>query len=246
MKKILILVIVMMSVFANAQFKRFTNARITLNDGTVKKGLAKIIDLQLGVKFKEKKGAEKEFFDFKEIKSISIVEMGDVVNYEVKYKTKKTTPIANNTNDDDDDDDDDDDWGNDEYDNVRMPYLFEVVIKGKVSLYAIYHYQNPAMTVNNMTTLNGIKTTDVSTPYVLLKDKNAYGTSITYYLSKENEDYVTTIAYIKSINVGKSFEKKAIEYFSDCPELVQKIKAKVFRKRDIEEIVKYYNSNCER
>ena len=208
----------MMSVFANAQIQRAT---ITLNDGTVKNGLARIRDLRLDIKFKAKKEAKKEFFDFKEIRSISIVEVGKVITYEVKYKTKKTAPIVNETKKKDDYDDDDDEWEeNDVYESVRMPYLFEVVVKGDVSLY----------TFSTMTGSNGMM--------------GGGGSITTYYLSKGNDDYVTTIAYFGSLNVGKSFKKKAIKYFSDCPNLVQKIKDKVYKKRDIKEIVEYYNSNC--
>lgn len=41
-----------------------------------------------------------------------------------------------------------------------------------------------------------------------------------------------------------SFKKEMTEYFSNCPKLVQKIESKDFRKKDLEEIVNYYNSEC--
>lgn len=43
---------------------------------------------------------------------------------------------------------------------------------------------------------------------------------------------------------GLAFKKDMIEYFSDCPELVDKIESKDFRKNDLESIVRFYNSNC--
>jgi hypothetical protein len=42
----------------------------------------------------------------------------------------------------------------------------------------------------------------------------------------------------------KNFKKYASIYFNDCPKLSEKIKIKEFRRRDIVEIVEYYNNNC--
>lgn len=42
----------------------------------------------------------------------------------------------------------------------------------------------------------------------------------------------------------KSFKKRAIAYFEDCPELILKIENDVFRKKDLVEIAEFYNSNC--
>ena len=42
-----------------------------------------------------------------------------------------------------------------------------------------------------------------------------------------------------------SFKKDMIKYFSDCPELVKKIKDKEFRMRDLEMLVVFYNDRCE-
>lgn len=43
---------------------------------------------------------------------------------------------------------------------------------------------------------------------------------------------------------GISFRKDMSAFFSDCPELVQKIQNKDFRKGDLELIVKEYNKKC--
>jgi len=43
---------------------------------------------------------------------------------------------------------------------------------------------------------------------------------------------------------GISFRKDMSEFFSDCPELVQKIQKRDFRKGDLELIVKEYNEKC--
>lgn len=41
-----------------------------------------------------------------------------------------------------------------------------------------------------------------------------------------------------------SFKREMTEYFSNCPKLVEKIESKDFRKKHLEEIVNYYNSEC--
>ncbi|MFD0965103.1 hypothetical protein [Pseudofulvibacter geojedonensis] len=40
------------------------------------------------------------------------------------------------------------------------------------------------------------------------------------------------------------WKKKMMEYFSDCDELVRKIKANEFNRNDLKEIVEYYNDFC--
>jgi hypothetical protein len=41
-----------------------------------------------------------------------------------------------------------------------------------------------------------------------------------------------------------SFRKDMVEYLSDCPELAKKIKDKIYRSDDIEQIIDEYNKSC--
>lgn len=64
-----------------------------------------------------------------------------------------------------------------------------------------------------------------------------------YYISKKGEEFVV------QIRVGskfKKFEKIIQEYFSDCKDVVSKIKADFFggTVEDVEKMVIYYNSSC--
>ncbi len=43
---------------------------------------------------------------------------------------------------------------------------------------------------------------------------------------------------------GLTFRKDMMQYFNDCPALVQKIENREFRKGDIQAIVRFYNQNC--
>jgi len=64
-----------------------------------------------------------------------------------------------------------------------------------------------------------------------------------YYVSKDDSDVVTKLTTVGTF-FGKSFKKAASEYFSDCQDLVDRIQNKTYRKRDIEEIVRFYNTKC--
>ena len=46
------------------------------------------------------------------------------------------------------------------------------------------------------------------------------------------------------VSLSKSFRKRAMEYFSDCPSLQAKLNNKEYKKEDLQAIVRYYNSNC--
>ncbi|MCF6280409.1 MAG: hypothetical protein L3J14_08690 [Flavobacteriaceae bacterium] len=71
---------------------------------------------------------------------------------------------------------------------------------------------------------------------------NSY-TITSYYVSKHDEPLLTYLGAKGSL-FSKNFKKAASEYFSDCPKLVWMIKNKELKKRDIVEIVDYYNKNC--
>jgi hypothetical protein len=55
-----------------------------------------------------------------------------------------------------------------------------------------------------------------------------------YFIEKNN----------KTIRIGGKIKNKRMNLFSDCPILIEKIKNKEFKKREVIEIVDYYNNNC--
>lgn len=63
-----------------------------------------------------------------------------------------------------------------------------------------------------------------------------------YYINREGENGVTKITSIGGFS--KNFKKAASEYFKDCPKLVELIQTKYYKKNEIEDIVRYYNTNC--
>ncbi len=66
-------------------------------------------------------------------------------------------------------------------------------------------------------------------------------TARNYYTLRKGEPVATEI---KSNNIFKNFKKDASYFFSDCKGLVSKIENKEFRRKDIAEIVTYYNTSC--
>lgn len=91
--------------------------------------------------------------------------------------------------------------------------------EGAVSLFSFYSTQtNPGAGPN------GAVTVSVSIQFMLQKGKyGALKTPRTVY-----------------------FRKDMVEYFNDCPELVEKIEDKELRRSDLIAIVNYYNNNCVR
>lgn len=64
-----------------------------------------------------------------------------------------------------------------------------------------------------------------------------------YYVLRSGEKIATPI-YLKQI-ISNNFKKTALEYFKDCENVTDKIKKKEFWKKNIPEMVEYYNNNCE-
>ncbi|SDF26864.1 hypothetical protein SAMN05421636_1422 [Pricia antarctica] len=76
----------------------------------------------------------------------------------------------------------------------------------------------------------------------LMTGGGAYNT-IYSYLRKPNEEEALYLG--SSYWLTKNFKKTASDFFSDCPSLVKKITDKEMKKRDLKEIINYYNSVCE-
>ncbi len=106
-------------------------------------------------------------------------------------------------------------------DKVKVAEV-EVLVKGEVSLYLKTFFQtsmNPntgAMTQTNKST---------------------------YYIKKKDEPYA--VFYVaKGYIPPQSFNNVVAEFFKDCPQLIQKVENRVYKKKHFMEIVEYYNSQC--
>lgn len=63
-----------------------------------------------------------------------------------------------------------------------------------------------------------------------------------YCVIRENEQIATAI-YLKQI-ISNNFKKTALKYFEDCPKILEKIKSKEFNKKNIQDMIDYYNDKC--
>ena len=66
-------------------------------------------------------------------------------------------------------------------------------------------------------------------------------TTTFYYISEPGSDIAE---HIKTNTYSRKFRKNASKYFKDCPKLVKKIQNKGFQRNAVEEIVQFYNYDC--
>ncbi len=69
---------------------------------------------------------------------------------------------------------------------------------------------------------------------------NAYDEA---FVRRKGEEFVYNIGYIYGAGY-KGIKKRIKEYFTDCPELVEKVKENKIKKNNTMEIVKFYDENC--
>ncbi len=117
--------------------------------------------------------------------------------------------------------------------DIEQPRVLELLEQGgKVSLFRVVNQgYNPNM---------GMAGGGAGTGFGPMTGTGYYSIS-NYYVQRSDEDKVT---HLGSTHIfSKNFKKAASDYFQDCPALVEKIQNRAFKKRDIKEIVIYYN-NC--
>ncbi len=115
------------------------------------------------------------------------------------------------------------------------PILLELTIQGKVSLY------------------KNVKRSNILTGFLLNSGNsnkngnfnNIYGANLDkvsdFYVGHENESLVIFLSTEYGSFKGNG---PTMEYFKDCPSLYAKIKSRFFKISEMDEIVEYYNENC--
>ena len=58
-----------------------------------------------------------------------------------------------------------------------------------------------------------------------------------YFVQKDNRELI--------LIGGLNFRKTMLEIVGDCPDVAQKIESKEWRKRDLVQIIRFYNNECE-
>lgn len=119
--------------------------------------------------------------------------------------------------------------------------VFDLVKKGKVSLYTLSKYGDysmiwvPSNNSSFATTPIPVGAKKIVTIYGVKRDKEAFVTIL------GNKD--TSVSFI---TIADSFKTQGSAYFSDCTDLASKVKEgeKGFSKEDIKKVVDYYNTEC--
>ena len=116
--------------------------------------------------------------------------------------------------------------------NKSRPLILEIIKEGEITLFrTLKTGHNPGMMMGP----------GGGAPMMT----GGYSYSISnYYVSRDNESTVFHLGS-KGTYFSKNFKKAASTYFKDCPKLVTKIQNKELKKRDIVEIVEFYNENCD-
>tara|TARA_R110002126_G_scaffold291224_1_gene451013 strand:- start:69 stop:680 length:612 start_codon:yes stop_codon:yes gene_type:complete len=99
--------------------------------------------------------------------------------------------------------------------NPQTPKFVGVILTGKINLYA-KNYFSMGIPIQNGVTFGG-------------------GNSTTYYIEKGGN----------FVELGNKIGKIFMNYFNDCPVLIEKIENKILRKNNVYGIVQFYNNNCE-
>lgn len=113
----------------------------------------------------------------------------------------------------------------------KKPTLLEVIETGKITLYKI-DYNSQLFTPNAP---DNKQFRNTSNDFTNIKSTHLY-------VFREGEKYVSDLD-LRRLN-SKHFTKAALEYFKDCPVLIQMIKNKEFGKRALIDIVEFYNEEC--
>jgi hypothetical protein len=110
------------------------------------------------------------------------------------------------------------------------PQLIQVADEGNITLYKQIKVTNSILDVmqsgyylNNGQRLGGVNGLESEVKYI-------------YYVKKKGDEFATLFHF--------SSKEKMLTYFSDCPALKKKIEQKVFTKKNIEEMIEYYNNYC--
>ncbi len=104
--------------------------------------------------------------------------------------------------------------------------LLEIILTGNVNLYRDVSSGTTTYIANGAGTGFGISSSS----------------KITYYISNTGSDIAT------DLRIGNTYSNRfktiAIKYFKSCPDLLEKINSKYFKRNGIGSVVKYYNENC--
>jgi hypothetical protein len=110
-------------------------------------------------------------------------------------------------------------------DKYSKPVLMEVIEEGNMNLYRESNY---GLSIGMELFVKASEAT--------VGPKLDYDYSSKYYVKRENEENATDLSF--------RFKTISLRYFSDCEDILEKIRNKDFKVKTIPELVFYYNDYC--
>ncbi|MBC8755290.1 hypothetical protein H2O64_11435 [Kordia sp. YSTF-M3] len=106
----------------------------------------------------------------------------------------------------------------------KMYQLFKVITEGNITLYA--------------RTVSYTTSSAVFFPGTLQPVTYDFNDFDEFYILKKGEKIALPLI---TMRISRSFKKRALEYFADCPRVVAKLKDKSYREQDVRTVVRAYN-----
>lgn len=185
--------------------KDYYSAKVYLNSGSLKSGLATFVENGPDDFIFFKKNEESEAEKIASSSIVKIIYTFDKKDYEYAflkvYKGWKQVEITG-------------------------PIWLEIVKKGTATLYV---------------TSTVLSSPGELSPSTGLVSGGGSATFHDYYILRKGEPAAKLIATISTLNNNQTFRAKAPLYFSDYPELANKIKDKTYTWSNLEEVVDIYN-----
>ncbi len=105
--------------------------------------------------------------------------------------------------------------------------IFKVITRGKATLYG------KAVSTSSSTPMH-FGATGQPTHYMY-----SFNDFDEFYVLRDQEAIASPLI---TIRISRSFKNRAIEYFADCPSVVEKLEDKTYRKEDVMTLVEDYNA----
>ncbi len=106
--------------------------------------------------------------------------------------------------------------------DFNPPFLMELVTEGEVSL-----YRKSSSSWQTNPGLNGLPS-------------NYKVEKVTNFLIRKGDDFPSCL----NCGLFNKWKKRSIDFFINCPGLIEKIKSNEYREIHLQEIVEYYNDFC--
>jgi hypothetical protein len=118
-------------------------------------------------------------------------------------------------------------------DKYKKPKIMELVEKGKITLYML----PKQIIITNIVSDINYQVRKTNSDFNINENPNNPVKFI-------NEYFIKFPTNETAIDIVFSFKKRVLRYFSDCPELIEKVNNKTFTKSTIPEMIYFYNDYC--